>query len=352
MVNDEVLPEKCPVNPFRINEIGLQLTNRCNMSCLHCGSVSGPNGIEGPSMQWCNTFAEQLAINNFSKLMITGGEPMLRLETLVLLVQTAASRGVSVELTTNGYWGNNQPRTEEIISRLVDAGLSVLTLSVDKIHQQVIPAQALMNITDSIRRFDFPFQLRIYGLRGKWGENDLAERIVAMCDGQCEAFTQPILPVGRAKDNASMLKVEGWKLLMEDDHPCHMVLYPFIDANLSWYLCSNGAILGENSQFCIGRLDDPKRLNEMVNRHFGSEIFRALRAIGPIALLECVGLPSGVGEIHVSVCDVCLHRLFSHDNALRLQPVITKTDFLNDLDEIETALHQTLTNGQNHDTKF
>ena len=313
-------------DPFKIFEVTLQITNRCTLECIHCGSSSGPNASQGPSRIWCERFAEKVASRGFHDMEIIGGEPMLRPKVLLPLIRTATTAGLAARFTSNGFWGENRSICDRSIKQLSDAGLKILSLSIDKLHTAKISHQSFLNIAHSFREAGFPFSLRIYGFEGEWEEVALVKEIEAICAGHCTAYTSRILPIGRAQENAARLKLDGWIIPEEDNHPCHWVLFPVVDADQYWYLCANGPTQGHNSPLCIGKMSDPDKFDKMLDRHYHYPIFRAIRTIGPLGMLELLGVPSGVGEKHNSVCDICLHRLFSPNNIPRLRALFTDED--------------------------
>nr|WP_320160363.1 radical SAM protein [uncultured Methanoregula sp.] len=79
------------------------LTNRCNLSCTHCYSKSGP----GCTMEGELTTAEALCVIDdladmgVPLILFTGGEPLMR-EDLRNLAQHARDRGLRMALSTNG----------------------------------------------------------------------------------------------------------------------------------------------------------------------------------------------------------------------------------------------------------
>lgn len=333
---------KLKINPFRLYEFGLQFTNKCNLKCKHCGFRSGPNGKTGPSLKWCLEFVNQLSNNNFSKLMITGGEPFLRMEDLLQLLSNATDKGLKTEVTTNGYWGTTKESASTILKRLVDSGLSALTISVDKIHQEHVPGDSLLNIVNILKDYSFPIGLKIYGIQGLYNNKELTEKILKLSEGNCDVFTQPIFPIGRAIDNQKSLKLIRCALSKRDENPCHVILYPFIDANLNWYLCSNGSVPSKKNPLIIGKLRNPSDLSKMLKKHIASKLFRGLRVIGPIGLLTALNANNGIGEKFVSVCELCMNRLCSPKLEDARNNLFRNSDYLTTIAEVEEALRCSL----------
>ena len=145
---EPTLPSRPSVNPFQVTEVGLQLTNRCNLECIHCGSRSSPEEGLGLSRGWLQDFAYYCKQGGILKLLVTGGEPFVRYDDLIFLLESCREKDIATEVTTNGFWGHDRSRAKTIVDQLVHTGLEALTLSVDGIHSTMITPQCLFNIAD------------------------------------------------------------------------------------------------------------------------------------------------------------------------------------------------------------
>lgn len=103
------------------------LTNRCNLSCTHCYSKSGPGrAIEGEL-----TTAEAISvIDDFADMgvpliLFTGGEPLMRADIWDLACH-AKNRGLKMALSTNGTL-----ITPDIARRIKDSGIEYAGISLD-----------------------------------------------------------------------------------------------------------------------------------------------------------------------------------------------------------------------------
>ena len=74
---------------------------RCNLSCLHCYSSSGPDGSHGLAVEPITQLIEDAADLSYSVLGVSGGEPLLYAD-LPKILGTAKGRGMTTTVTTNG----------------------------------------------------------------------------------------------------------------------------------------------------------------------------------------------------------------------------------------------------------
>jgi MoaA/NifB/PqqE/SkfB family radical SAM enzyme len=101
-----------------------EVTRRCNLKCCHC--------ITGCGFDFAGELSTDqvlLAVSNMSKLgckrvFITGGEPLVRKDILVIL-NTCKSKGMELRLLTNGFTANRY-----VVSKL-SSMLSLVGVSLD-----------------------------------------------------------------------------------------------------------------------------------------------------------------------------------------------------------------------------
>lgn len=74
---------------------------KCNLSCLHCYSSSGPDGSEGLDVEPITQLIEDAADLSYSVLGVSGGEPLLYAD-LPKILGTAKRRDMTTTVTTNG----------------------------------------------------------------------------------------------------------------------------------------------------------------------------------------------------------------------------------------------------------
>jgi radical SAM protein with 4Fe4S-binding SPASM domain len=107
--------------------IAWETTHKCNAECLHCYSNSGPRvSTENdlPTDAACSVI-DQLADAGLMVLAFSGGEPMLRADWRIL-AERAKSRGLAVNIATNGFLVNSR-----IADELKDIGVHSVTVSLD-----------------------------------------------------------------------------------------------------------------------------------------------------------------------------------------------------------------------------
>ena len=112
----------------RLKYLYFELTDRCNLNCLHCGSgCTAANGTFLPLTAIEKTLhrvAEAYSSNNIM-VCITGGEPLLH-KDFFRIIRYAKTLGFSVGITTNGTLIDDRAA-----EKLAYAGLDTIAVSID-----------------------------------------------------------------------------------------------------------------------------------------------------------------------------------------------------------------------------
>ena len=117
---------ECPERPVGAK---LEITYACNLRCGFCYTDSPRRTLERtPEMsdeQWRGVVRQSLELG-IVEAVVTGGEPFLRRELTLDVIETLAAAGVGVTLNTNGWFVD-----EEVARRLGAAGGVTAHVSVD-----------------------------------------------------------------------------------------------------------------------------------------------------------------------------------------------------------------------------
>lgn len=103
----------------------LELTHRCNLSCVYCYNDSGPSRGVGLTGECARSLLEEFRRLGVFYVSFTGGEPLVRNDTLDL-IDLAGQFGIRQILATNGT-----VITDRICERLARSGISQVQVSLD-----------------------------------------------------------------------------------------------------------------------------------------------------------------------------------------------------------------------------
>lgn len=111
------------------NGVWIKVTNRCNLQCKYCyadASVDCDSSFE-LTVKQIKDMLEELKGENFNKIIITGGEPLMR-NDIVEILETCAQYG-KVQLLTNGTIG-----TQELYDKIINT-VDMIQISLDSYEE-------------------------------------------------------------------------------------------------------------------------------------------------------------------------------------------------------------------------
>ena len=131
--------ERCRFRPLTGGGLRmvLRLTLRCDLACPHCLAPKKKDGLELTTKQW-KTLISQFSEIYVKKVLLTGGEPLLRLD-LLEIVQTLGNIGIQTDLNSN-----LQRMDLDLIRNFKRAGLSEISVSLEgpeEIHDRMHGSQ-------------------------------------------------------------------------------------------------------------------------------------------------------------------------------------------------------------------
>ncbi|MBU0608109.1 MAG: radical SAM protein [Armatimonadetes bacterium] len=137
------LPEGCLSTP---NRIYLEVTGRCNLSCVMCYR-EGDDGGEFSTEELTDLIG-RLAATGVHEIRFTGGEPTVR-DDLPALIDAALGHGLYTSLGTNGVWRDGL--AEELLARPI--GRTLVSLDgPEEINDALRGAGAFARTTGTLDR--------------------------------------------------------------------------------------------------------------------------------------------------------------------------------------------------------
>jgi len=110
--------------PFKPRVVGWELTLRCNMRCLHCGSSAGPSRPNEMTETEGLDLIDQLVEMGTQIVTLSGGEPLIH-PSWHVYARKLVDAGVSTFLITNGLL------LEQNVEKLVESGIGRIGISLD-----------------------------------------------------------------------------------------------------------------------------------------------------------------------------------------------------------------------------
>jgi len=108
---------------YRLDSAVWEITLKCNINCLHCGSSANSNKrINELSTDEALDLIEQLADIGCKRVVLSGGEPFLRKDWAVLALRIR-DLGMNVTFISNGYVVNDD--TVDLLKVINPSGVGI-----------------------------------------------------------------------------------------------------------------------------------------------------------------------------------------------------------------------------------
>jgi organic radical activating enzyme len=299
--------------PF-LQNIGLMLTYKCQVSCPHCIVECSPHRTEemaeSDALDWIRQIAHYR--NGYIKVLsLTGGEPLFDIERFRRIAEYAANQGLLTAAVTNAYWATSHERAVEVLRSIPP--IAALSISTDSYHQKQIPIQRVFHAIAAARECSIPCSVAIC----TESQDDPAYKSLL---GQLEATigaenitTVTTLLAGRA---LVTIQASVYETSPEPaPYCCVPAAAPVIFPDGRVIACIGPLITLKTEHPLV--LGDARKtpLEEIFDQAEVNPVLHALRVWGPSKLVElarAAGLNAKLPSAFVegNVCDAC-YRLFS-----------------------------------------
>lgn len=289
-------------------KLALMYSARCNASCTHCSTSCGPQRTENLGRDKILALMDEAAAlsqrgNEPLKFGITGGEPFLDFELLCQIVAHGKQLGAEMGCVSNAYWASSDEKAVQLLGRLQQDGLRVLSLSYSRFHQVYVKAQRVERALRIGSALGLQCDLKLIRSRSDAEDEDtLRDWALAAGAHRVEIFS--VLPHLRA--GAQLPEREYSRRLGLPAAPCPGTLTT-VDWNGEAYMCAMpGAFSG---YFSLGNVQRTA-LEQIQERSCLGGKPRILRSQGPIYFARDIqkqGLGHRLRPAYTSVCELCTH---------------------------------------------
>jgi len=150
---------KPPKSEIKINFAWIEITNKCNLKCIHCYGNFTPSNVNFLTTSDFLNILEQLEEINCKNIQIIGGEPLLHPDIWNFL-QHSIKRGFKTEIFTNGLL-----ITEDIVQKLRKLNIQVALSwygskeEATRITQNTLFSEKVWNSIELLKKFQIPFRI-------------------------------------------------------------------------------------------------------------------------------------------------------------------------------------------------
>ena len=138
----------------RLQAGGLITNYFCSSRCRHCLYNSSPDWPkEIITAETAEISFQTIQSLGCRSVHIGGGEPLLRPDALMAVLETAGQTGMHIDyVETNSSWYRDPDSAAALLSRLKDGGLQTLLISISPFHNEHIPFARVTGVMAAARR--------------------------------------------------------------------------------------------------------------------------------------------------------------------------------------------------------
>lgn len=133
-----------------INYMRISVTDRCNLNCIYCMPDKLCSPAETMSLEEIIKIAKAAASCGVKRIRFTGGEPLVRNDTVEMIRAVKKIKGIEkTALTTNGIL------LGKYIDKLAKAGLDSVSISLDTLdrekYERITGKDSLYTVTEAVK---------------------------------------------------------------------------------------------------------------------------------------------------------------------------------------------------------
>lgn len=179
-----------------IPNVGMEITNRCNLHCQHCFNHSGENQIQELSLSDLINVFDQIEEMGGSAIRISGGEPTLHPD-FAAIIMAAKQRQLHVSLNSHGVY------SQDTCQQLIDLSIEQIIISLDGLqdaNDRIRGNGVFQRVLKTIATLRAAGQSVTIGVHlGRYNRNDIPGLVALAADLGCDIKFSPLRPLGRAK---------------------------------------------------------------------------------------------------------------------------------------------------------
>ncbi|TGY90614.1 radical SAM protein [Marinicauda algicola] len=292
----------------------VQVTATCPLACAHCIVSSSPERreeLDTPAL--LGLIGEIAASGRTAMVVLSGGEPFLKLDRLAAALERIAELGMSAGVVTSAHWAVSKARAGEILDRLPRAALADFCISADRHHLEFMSLEPVRHALEAARDRGIASSLFVcldsdrddflQTLHGALGA-ELMERV--------RVRVTPTHRSGRGARHRALAGV-GEPARFEDlpDEPCHGPATPAVTPTGEVMACCGDTMSDPQNwpALRLGRTGEPG-FAQHVEQADSDPLLQALRLRGPkhlarLAVDAGVLEPAGKRFDRRNICEVC-----------------------------------------------
>ncbi len=185
----------------RISVLGVSYTNMCTASCDHCCSYGSPRQSTKLSPDLLLPHLQGFHDLGVRTFCVTGGEPVLFLDELEIVMKAAQKLSWRQVLFTNGFWAGGENEIQDYVRRFSRIGVGTVIFSTSRFHAKYVDPENIWNAAHALEKKGIGVTIDVCTLNTLDMDDYSRMLLAARAPGQHRRLK--IVPDGRAKRFAS-----------------------------------------------------------------------------------------------------------------------------------------------------
>lgn len=199
------------------HQIAFDITNKCNLRCLHCYNNSGENLVSANELTDSEVmeFIEDVGRMQLFNFCFCGGEPLLRKKLICKAAIQLKSMGVAnIAMVTNGIL-----LTEKTALELKESGVNRIQISLDgakaSSHDRLRNKEGVFDkailALKTLKKLKIQGSVAFTPTSFNIEELEQVHKILSEIGIDGDLRVQPLMLLGRADGNEDSIKLENWQ---------------------------------------------------------------------------------------------------------------------------------------------
>ncbi len=287
-----------------MRNIAFGYSTTCNIRCAHCVAAEETPAIKKMELAKAKEIIRDMALAGVTGVSFTAGEPFIYYDDLLELVSLCREKNIYTRIVTNSFWAKTPERTEQLLGRLKQCGLSQLRLSYSRWHQQHVPRHNVLHAAQGCMQAGIDYFVSF--VTDFSTEDDAYEDYLR--EHTLKFFPEPVIYAGRADTFAR-------KSIFTDYQENRCAMNPYLAPDLSMYACCDaGSHFDGTNFFLLGNLQDHS-IEDLFSKSEKHPLYNCIRSLGITAIASFAGIKAR-DIVTYRKCELC-KRLFDSPKTLK-----------------------------------
>lgn len=283
--------------------IHINITNRCNAKCKHCINQEGKTVLGEASLDDVKEWIRQVAKTDYKNINFVGGEPFLLLRDLQEYSELGAELGLTIGVTTNGFWGKTKESAIETLEKV--PYVKKILVSTDSFHQEFFDIETIYHVVDACLQ-----KKRFIAVNAVCKNKEECEKVkdqFAKYKSRVYVNTAPVMPEGSAKHIQDELECFNLQECQQNLSSYCGIREHYIDCTGGISACCMSTLMLDQNVLYLGNLNQDT-LEGILQMKCKNPVIKKIEEEGPLGLYQFIkayGYENELNRSYSGDCEFC-----------------------------------------------